>query len=196
MYWYEDDIKRIEKQPKALANEASVIFYGSSSIRMWDYLAADFPNYKTVNLGFGGSTLAACAWFLDRVMEGHQPKALVVYAGDNDLGDGRHPEEVFLFFQQLVANVSHRFGNIPCFFVSLKPSLARWAISDQFRYANTLIQTEITESNGNWKFIDIFSPMLNKSGVPMANLYDLDGLHMSRAGYELWRDIIAPAITM
>ncbi|MEO6149861.1 MAG: hypothetical protein ABIP28_06855 [Mucilaginibacter sp.] len=34
-------------------------------------------------------------------MEGFQPERLIFYAGDNDLGDGRHPEEVFIFSRNL-----------------------------------------------------------------------------------------------
>ncbi len=52
-----------------------------------------------INLGFGGSTLAACAWFFDPIVAPvSHPQTLILYAGDNDLGDGRHPEEVLFFF--------------------------------------------------------------------------------------------------
>ena len=194
MYWYEDEIRRIEKEQKALTYEASVLFYGSSSIRMWENLAADFPSCRAVNLGFGGSTLAACTWFFERVMFRHYPDALLVYAGDNDLGDGRHPEEILIFFQQLMAKAAERFAEVPCFFISLKPSPSRWAMADQFRYTNNLIQNEIIKQDGNWKFIDVFSHMLDKTGNPIEAFYDPDGLHLSRKGYELWQRLISQAI--
>ncbi|CAF4466122.1 unnamed protein product, partial [Adineta steineri] len=37
-----------------------VVFYGSSSIVMWNTLAQDFSDYTTLNRGFGGSTLVEC----------------------------------------------------------------------------------------------------------------------------------------
>src|ERR1700744_4283338 len=113
MFWYEDEIKRLEKQRNELTTPPRTLFYGSSSIRLWDNLNVDFKEYTPINLGFGGSTLAACDWFFDRVMDGFQPERLIIYAGDNDLGDGRHPEEVFLFFQQMAARTAKRFGSIP-----------------------------------------------------------------------------------
>ena len=194
MYWYEEEIRRIELLRKNLSVEPELIFYGSSSLRLWNNLSADFGDHKVVNLGFGGSTLAACIWFFERVLTEYQPKILIIYAGDNDLGDGRHPEEILIFFQQLMVKSALLFGDIPCFFVSLKPSPARWYMEDQFRYANNLIESEIIKCDGNWKFLDVFKRMLDNSGKPMKELYDNDGLHLSAAGYAVWREVINSAL--
>ncbi|MCR8556745.1 GDSL family lipase [Mucilaginibacter sp. BJC16-A38] len=190
MYWYEDEIKRLEKDYAKTANDAETIFYGSSSIRLWTGLNDDFKDLKPVNLGFGGSTLAACVWFFERVMIPYQPKRLVIYAGDNDLGDGRNPEEVFIFFQQLVVKVNKRFGDLPCYFVSLKPSVSRWKMIDQFKYTNNLIETEIITRNDNWHFINVFKEMIDPAGRLKKEYFMSDGLHLSENGYKLWKEII------
>lgn len=190
MYWYEDEVKRLEEVSPDKRINYSSIFYGSSSIRLWQSLQDDFPEKRVINLGFGGSTLAACAWFFDRIMTGYQPDELIFYAGDNDLGDGRNPEEIFLFFLQLMAKADEHFGPIPCYFISLKPSLSRWHMADQFKYTNNLIENELIKRNGNWHFIDVFRKMLDKTGNPDPNYYDHDGLHLSKAGYDLWQMII------
>ena len=192
MYWYEDEVRRLEKDRLKIGYDPEIIFYGSSSIRLWDTLYTDFPGMKVLNLGFGGSTLAACVWFFQRIMIDYQPKVLLVYAGDNDLGDGRNPEEILIFFQQLAVQAANRFGNLPCYFISLKPSPSRWNMADQFKYTNNLIESEIIKNNNNWKFIDIFKQMLDKSGQPIADLYMDDGLHLSEKGYRLWKEIINP----
>ncbi|MDR6784362.1 lysophospholipase L1-like esterase [Pedobacter africanus] len=190
MFWYEDEVRRLEKERLVTGRNPDVIFYGSSSIRMWNSLSHDFKHTEVVNLGFGGSTLAACVWFFERVMLHYSPRALVVYAGDNDLGDGRHPEEIFIFFQQLMLKVANRFGELPCYFVSLKPSLSRWHKADQLRYTNNLIESEIIKLSNNWKFIDVFKKMLDKSGQPERSYFMDDRLHLSEKGYQLWGDII------
>jgi lysophospholipase L1-like esterase len=192
MYWYEDEVKRLEKEPLKLGYDPEIIFYGSSSIRMWDSLYRDFPGKKTINLGFGGSTLAACVWFFQRIMVNYQPRALFVYAGDNDLGDGRNPEEILIFFQQLMVHAANRFGDLPCYFISLKPSPSRWHMAEQFRYTNNLIESEIIKADKNWTFIDVFKRMLDKSGLPMTEFYTDDGLHLNEKGYRLWKEIINP----
>nr|WP_121273884.1 GDSL-type esterase/lipase family protein [Pedobacter schmidteae] len=190
MYWYENEVKRLEKERLVTGRDPDLIFYGSSSIRLWHNLGDDFKESKVVNLGFGGSTLAACVWFFERIMMHYNPKALIVYAGDNDLGDGRHPEEIFIFFQQLMVKIANRFGDIPCYFVSLKPSISRWHKADQFRYTNNLIESEIIKLSNNWTFIDVFKKMLDKSGCPEPAYFTHDQLHLSEKGYQLWGNII------
>ncbi|MES1160748.1 MAG: GDSL family lipase, partial [Bacteroidota bacterium] len=143
MQWYENEVQRLEKETASLEYDPKMVFYGSSSIRLWDNLYQDFSDYQPVNLGFGGSTLAACVWFFDRLLTPYHPKSIIVYAGDNDLGDGRHPEEVFIFFRQLVASTRQRFGSIPLAFISIKPSITRWNIVDSIRYTNKIIEDEI-----------------------------------------------------
>jgi lysophospholipase L1-like esterase len=190
MYWYEDDIKQLEKVSLNREYEPETIFYGSSSVRLWPNLNEDFKNVKPINLGFGGSTLAACVWFFERVMFSYHPKRLIVYAGDNDLGDGRHPEEVFIFFQQLVTKTQQRFGDLPCYYVSLKPSLSRWNMIDKFKYANNLIETEIVKKTNNWHFINVYKEMVDAKGYPKKEYFVGDGLHLSPAGYQLWKQVI------
>jgi len=195
MHWYEDEVKGLEKKIREMPYQPDTLFYGSSSIRLWESLYNDFATYKPVNLGFGGSTLAACVWFFDRLMMPLNPKRLVVYAGDNDLSDGRNPEEVFIFFEQLVVKARQRFGDLPCYFISIKPSPSRWHLADQFRYANNLIENEIIKQDSNWHFINIFEAMLDAGQSPKKEYYGGDALHMSPKGYELWTQMITKQLT-
>ncbi|WP_374948857.1 GDSL-type esterase/lipase family protein [Mucilaginibacter sp.] len=172
------------------------LFYGSSSIRQWTSLASDFKNLQPVNLGFGGSTLAACAWFFNRVTDGYQPDRIIVYAGDNDLADGRHPQEVAISFEYLAKRVKERYSQIPCYFVSLKPSIARWGLVEQFKYTNELIAADIKNNHQNWHWVDIFTPMLNNDGKPDPGLFIADGLHLNEKGYQLWSSILHNALNL
>ena len=190
MIWYEEEIKHLEKSWSHLKYRPATAFYGSSSIRLWDSLADYFQPYKPINLGFGGSTLAACVWFFERVFSSQNLNSLIVYAGDNDLGDGRHPEEVLIFFQQLVSRINKWYGNIPCYYISIKPSLSRWNLVESIKFANYLIEDEITKMNANWTFINIFNRMVDKNGYPKKEYFEADDLHLSKEGYELWKQII------
>jgi lysophospholipase L1-like esterase len=194
MYWYEEDIKGLENKTLTQGADGETIFYGSSSIRLWTTLDEDFEGYKPVNLGFGGSTLAACVWFFDRVMAPYHPKRLVLYAGDNDLGDGRHPEEVFIFFQDMALRARKRFGDMPCYFISLKPSISRFSMVDNFKYTNQLISDEISQNLPNWHYIDIFKEMLDPSGKPNKEYFMPDGLHLSPKGYQVWTGLVKPQL--
>jgi lysophospholipase L1-like esterase len=190
MVWYEDDVRQLEAKIK-LIHPASdrVVFYGSSSIRLWSTLAQDFPQLDTINLGFGGSTLAACAWFFDRLVVPAKPKSIVFYAGDNDLGDGRHPEEVYLFFCALVEKMHRELPDVPLFFLTIKLSPARWGIGDKIRLTNKLIADEVAK-NPAFRTIDMTSPLLGSDGRPRREFFEGDGLHLNPAGYQVWKRIL------
>jgi lysophospholipase L1-like esterase len=190
MNWYEEEVQKLEKERSALQFHPKTLFYGSSSIRLWSTLKDDFAQLKPINLGFGGSTLAACVWFFDRLVAPFEPEMLVVYAGDNDIGDGRNAQEVHIFFQQLMIKIRNRYGDIPVFYISIKPSLKRKNLTSQIRYANALIAAEAAKDE-NLSFIDIFSKMLTKRGEPSPNFFLDDGLHLNAKGYELWRTVIS-----
>jgi lysophospholipase L1-like esterase len=78
-------------------------------------------------------------------------------------------------------------------FVSIKPSIARWNIVDKMRQANRLVR-DYTQTDPRLVYVDVFTPMLDASGQPRRELYLEDGLHMTPAGYEIWRELIAPVI--
>jgi hypothetical protein len=57
---YEPDVRELESHTAKHVNTTRPpVFYGSSSIRLWDTVAKDFDP-RILNLGFGGSTLEAC----------------------------------------------------------------------------------------------------------------------------------------
>ncbi len=190
MIWYQEEVERVEKIKEDLSYVPEVAFYGSSSFRLWNTLYEDFKDYKPVNLGFGGSTLAACVWFFDRILRPYNPKLLLIYAGDNDIGDGRTGEEIFIFFKQLETEISQAFGNIPVGFISIKPSIARFNLRDQIVYTNKIIESEI-KKHQNYHYINIYDRMLDSHKHPRKIYFEQDGLHLSAAGYDLWKEILS-----
>jgi lysophospholipase L1-like esterase len=190
MIWYENDIKKLEALKGTLPYTPETILYGSSSIRLWEGMYEDLKPLRPINLGFGGSTLAACVWFFDRVMEPYAPQHFVCYAGENDLGDGRTPEEVYLFFRQFQACLKKRFPEVPLTFISIKPTIARWNLEKQVRYTNQLIKQEIEKNNSNQYYLDIFDHMLGANGQPVKEFFEGDGIHLTRKGYLIWKEVL------
>jgi lysophospholipase L1-like esterase len=45
---------------------------------------------------------------------------------------------------------------------------------------------------GLLEFVDVFTPMLGKDGLPQPEFYIEDGLHLTPAAYQLWREILRP----
>lgn len=169
-------------QPPPLA---PVLFYGSSSIRLWGTLREDFPDRPLLRRGFGGSTLAECVIYCNELVVSYAPSHIVFYAGDNDLADGASPEDVLHRFQQLVHRLLHALGPIPLTFIAIKPSPARWDNIFAIRQTNALVAALI-EKHEHLRFLDIFDDMITLDGHPRRELYTEDNLHMNREGYSLW----------
>jgi lysophospholipase L1-like esterase len=191
MFWYEDEVKRLEKRISAgMPQDPYTIFYGSSSIRLWPQVEQQFQPYRIVNLGFGGSTLAACVWFFNRVFGriGQMPASIVFYAGENDIGDGRHPEEVIVSLLAFLAQLDSVYPGMRLTVVSVKPSPSRAGFHEQIRLFNQWAK-DIVAQRPNSRFIDIHNAMLDFRGRLMPAYYEGDGLHMSRAGYSVWNRV-------
>lgn len=186
---YADEVAWLESQLEGIRPRDVTAFYGSSSIRLWESLHDDFPGVRLVNLGFGGSTLEACAHYFERLVGRVKPKAIVLYAGDNDLASGHRPERVVASFARLVEQLDREHAEIPFTFISIKPSPARWVLRSWIREANAKI-ADITAARSRSYYVDVYEPMLTAEGKPRPELYVEDGLHLSPAGYQLWTEIL------
>ena len=58
-----------------------MIFYGSSTIRLWKSLNEDFKNSNVVNLGFGGAYIDSLSKNFEVLMNFAKPKAIIIYLG-------------------------------------------------------------------------------------------------------------------
>jgi lysophospholipase L1-like esterase len=116
---------------------------------------------------------------------------IVLYAGDNDLGAGRTPDQVLAQFDAFVKRV-HK--DLPCAkiaFISIKPALTRRGLLARIKATNEKIERYAAEHE-HIKYIDVFTAMLKDNGDIRAELFDERGQHINKAGYELWKKIIAP----
>ena len=78
--------------------------------------------------------------------------------------------------------------------ISVKPSPARFSQIDRIRRANALFRAAV-ESRPHVHFLDVFESMLETPQSVRHELFTSDCLHMSRAGYVLWRDALRPFLS-
>lgn len=179
---------RIKRHP---VPENPVIFYGSSSFRLWDpTIRTDLDSDAIINLAFGGSTVVTCDRYFEPIMQPYRnAKSMVIYAGDNDLGQGRSAVAVRDGFLKILDKVENRFGPIPVFFVSIKPSPSKQSIFETIVDSNRLIK-EASALRENLNYVDIFTPMLTLSGKSDPEYFLDDMLHMNPTGYAVWSTVI------
>jgi lysophospholipase L1-like esterase len=187
---WEKAISAIEKRDReSPPPEGAVFFCGSSSMVRWP-LEKSFPGWKVSNRGFGGSKVADSAHFAPRIITGHKPGAIVFYAGDNDIAGGKAPEAVLEDFRAFVKAVREKLPDVPIYFLSIKPSVARWKLWEKMKQANGLIRKECEAPGRKLGYIDLSAAMLGEDGKPKPELFVKDGLHLSAAGYELWSEAV------
>jgi lysophospholipase L1-like esterase len=188
------DIERFEAADRAhFPAPGTIVFAGSSSIARWETLDKDFAGIPVLNRGIGGYTLHENVQSLDRIILPYKPPLIVLYSGENDLTEGRTPGQVFQDFQTFVSIVHAKLPATRLVFVSIKPSIARWSMTDSIRATNRLIQ-DYVGTDKKLQYIDVFTPMLDASGQVRRELFVADGLHMNARGYSIWRRLIQPTL--
>ena len=168
-----------------------VLFVGSSTIRLWPDLSQDFRQVPVLlNRGFGGSTMRDCNALVRELVIQYKPRHVMVYAGDNDLAEGRTPDGVLRSFANFVRSIRAELPDTRISYISIKPSPLRLALLTQIRQTNALLARYV-QTVPNARYIDIFNPMLTADGLPRPELFLADRLHLNEAGYRLWQSVIA-----
>lgn len=171
--------------------EHGIVFVGSSSIRFWTTLAEDFPGITVLNRGFGGSEMADSAFYADRIVIPYHPRLVVLYAGENDLANGKTPETVAADFEAFRLKLHAALPATPLIYIAMKPSPSRWALHDKFARGNALIAAACAR-DPLLTFVNVEPVMLGTDGQPRPELFREDRLHMKPEGYALWTKILAP----
>jgi hypothetical protein len=173
--------------------KGQILFIGSSTFTIWQDAQAFFPSHKILNRAFGGSRLLDQMNFVNDVVFPYEPKQIVIYCGENDLGGEPNlpAYKVLERFEKLYGLLRARLPKTPIAYVSMKPSPSRFHLASKFIAANRWIR-EFCEKQPSTEFIDTWSAMLDASGRPRQELFTKDDLHMNAYGYRLWAPIIEP----
>ena len=189
---FEPEIRAFETADRAtMPAPGGIVFFGSSSIRRWTSLAADFPGLPVLNRGFGGSTFPEANHYVSRAVLRYRPRTVVVYEGDNDIASGRSPQQVLADYREFVRLVRDSLPSARIVFIAIKPSPSRWSLFEKQREANRLVG-EVIRTDTLQTYVDVFTPMLGANGRPQPALFVGDSLHMTPAGYAIWRAQLAP----
>ncbi|MEP2281185.1 GDSL-type esterase/lipase family protein [Maribacter sp.] len=189
-----NEIKRLKRRIAKLPTQENLIaFYGSSSVRLWVNMKRDLKPFNVVNLGFGGSTFAWCIHYFDEIFKEANPSKIVLYAGENDLNDGKTPQEVLSGCMELVGLIQNKYPGVELALISLKPSVEREALIPLIMETNLMLSKYfITELNA--QYINVFAQMITTDNRPIPELYLSDGLHLNKQGYALWSTAIKKAL--
>jgi lysophospholipase L1-like esterase len=169
----------------------ALLFIGSSTIRFWTNLPADFPGQKIINRGFGGSEIADSTHFADRIVFPYAPRAIFLRAGGNDINAGKSSEAVFADFKEFVATVRTKQADTEIFFISCTHTPARWQNRHREKTMNELIEGYVRQTP-HLQYIETGPLALGTNGLPREELFRDDKLHFNAAGYKLLAESVRP----
>lgn len=189
--YYQDVMGRWSQQVDASPFEQGrTVFTGSSSIRFWERLVEDLGAWAPVQRGFGGAITWDVAEWVEEAVTRHDPDAVVLFVGTNDIAAGFTPELIADAYRCVVERITRELGKVSISYISITPTPARWASWPQADAANQLIAA-IAADWPDLHFIDTSPAFLSTGQPPDAGLFLQDGLHLSETGYAIWRDLVA-----
>jgi lysophospholipase L1-like esterase len=190
---WEKDIQALEKLDKSQpSDERTILFLGSSSIKRWTTLTADLAPWPALNRGYGGARFSDLAIYAPRLLQAHQPRAAVIYVGNDITGKqdtDKRPEEVVQLFRTVVESIRQRNPLAEIFLVEITPAPSRFQAWPQIQAANRELKAAC-EADDHLHFIETHPHYLTAAGQPRPELFVSDRLHQNEDGYQVWKRLI------
>lgn len=187
-FW--EEVQELQRQKDWVWDRSrkTVVFTGSSSIKLWKDLEASFPQYQIINTGFGGSQASDLARYIEPLILRYNPVKVFIYEGDNDISAGKSPRAILHTFKYIIAYLHERRPALQIVLIATKPSMARWSLRRRYKRLNRKLHRLAAAKSGVY-FADVWTPMFRKRAL-RSDLFREDGLHLNDKGYELWYELL------
>lgn len=194
---WEGDVTNLETIDRSSLDPAnSILFIGSSSIRLWNTIADDMSPYAVICRGYGGASYRDLCHFVSRLVTAHQPRAIVIFVA-NDITSPEtspDPERVMIDVRATEAKIRERHPEVPIFYVAVTPTESRWRAWPTVQRLNGMIE-DMCRDISNSFFIPTARHFLDTTtGRPVRELFRDDSLHLSPAGYKVWAAVIRSSL--
>ncbi len=177
--------------PNSVDARCALWFVGSSSISRWTTLERDMSPWTAHNRSISGATLTELSGRFAVERSPEPPRAIVFYAGENDMAYGVPDATVLKEFRTFLGRKTAVLGRVPVFFISVKPSPTRWDRRRNQARLNDAVR-RLAAGHDDLHYVDIVPDML-RGGRP-GPFFDPDGIHMNGAGYAIWARSIRGAL--
>ncbi|WP_019668515.1 GDSL-type esterase/lipase family protein [Eudoraea adriatica] len=188
---FEEEIQEIQGKYDTLWDNTreTIVFTGSSSIRLWKDLQGIYPQYQIVNTGFGGSESSDLLTYTDELILQFNPKKVFIYEGDNDINANKKPKDIITVFKEIILKIKNSNPDTWIVIISAKPSLARWHLKGKYKRLNRKF-CRLGKKEQKIDYANIWNIMLDGKKLRQ-DIFIEDGLHLNSKGYELWNQIIS-----
>jgi lysophospholipase L1-like esterase len=193
---YENDIVEFEKLDRTEKYpDNSLLFVGSSSIRLWSTLKEDVAPYPVIQRGFGGSRSPDVLFYLKRIVYPHQIGGVVIFVANDITGapNDLTTKESMRNYREMVKIIRAKYKKQPIFFIELTPTSSRWKYWPLIQQTNNQLRI-LCKKQKNLYFIETAQSYLNEKGEPRDELFKEDHLHQNRDGYRIWGKLVKEEI--
>ena len=190
---FEGAIRQFETQDRSEPPpKGAIVLTGSSSIARWNAQShAVLAPLTVIPRGFGGSIMNDVLHYLDRVALTYEPRAILIYEGDNDTASRNAlPTEMILgHLEQIARNVHDALPETRIYIMSVKPSVLRKGVWPNAQKLNAGYRA-IADNDPLVYYIDAATAFLDPEGNVMTDIFVADGLHLNDLGNAIWGSII------
>ncbi|MCM4153346.1 G-D-S-L family lipolytic protein [Arenibacter sp. N53] len=189
---FQNEVMAIQQKYDTLwdSSKETIVFTGSSSIRMWKDLETMFPDRQIINSGFGGSQSSDLLHFYNELILRYNPKKVFIYEGDNDIASKKKTREIIDNTRKIIDKVRERDSMTQIVIIAAKPSISRWHLKRKYKKLNRHFK-KLCEKEGDLEYANVWDVMMENKKVRQ-DIFLGDGLHMNSKGYDLWYSVIQP----
>ena len=132
-------------------------------------------------------------FYLEETVLRFSPSKVFIYEGDNDVFSKRSITTIMKNTIKVVEAIEHKIPTCEIVLISAKPSIVRWHLKTEYEALNQAFETYAAKKD-NRSFADVWSIMLDEKQMVKPSIFIEDGLHMNKAGYDLWDKVLRPFI--
>jgi len=188
------EIELLKQKSQAKQNQKDlIVFYGSSTIRLWSTLERDFPKHNVLNLGFGGAFIHSMVSHFETLFTGLTPKAIFLYLGGNDLNLDLSTDEIIAQSKAFIEAIHQRFPQTKIYHISIKPSLERQEHLHSIQSINKAM-CNLTKECTYLTQVRLFEALLDLNQSLRKDVLLQDGLHLNDEGYLILKGLVQQAL--
>ncbi len=185
--WEPTIAKMLREDAKVPPDDQSILFLGSSSIRLWDSLHHDLAPYRCIQRGYGGARFTDLAVFAAPLIRPHRFRAVVIFVANDIAGRASDlpANDVIALLRYVRHVIADHQPEAEVFVIQITPTQSRWDAWPAIANLNSRM-LDFCQTVPRTHFIATADAFLNHQGQVKAELFRDDKLHLNAAGYEVW----------
>jgi lysophospholipase L1-like esterase len=184
----------VHRFAQATPGAAPVVFLGDSLTQRFDLSTLGTP--QIANRGINGDFTEGVLRRLPQIVA-MKPAKVFIEIGINDLIERVPPAQVLVNYRRILESLKRELPTTQLYVQGLTPLAlpSSWlrstgALNRTIQTTNTRLASLCREEGVTW--IDLY-PLLQRDGR-LREEYSLDGVHLTVAGYAVWRQAVAPYV--